>query len=378
MNSMDIQIGNRVIGDDSEIFVIAEIGINHNGKLSEAKKLIDEAAACGADAVKFQSFRADQLLISSHDRYIRRCDDQESAYRMLRRYELNFDEQERLKKYADRKGIIFMSTPFDEESADFLDSMGVPAFKIASGDITHMPLLRHIAAKGKPIFLSTGMSFLNEVTDALETLRAYGAEEILLMHCASVYHATPKDINLRAMETMRSYFGLPVGLSDHSQGELFSIMAAAMGARVIEKHFTLNKAACGPEHRTSMNPTEMKALVQSLKDVRAGLGNKGKRPAESEMEGRRLGRRSIVAAADIRANEPIASWMLTFKRPGTGLEPKFTEQILGMTARRDIEKDEILQWDDLMPAVDFTKHPENFGNSRDMTLDFPYAIENYV
>lgn len=351
MKELDMLIGDKVIGSGSKVFVIAEIGINHNGSPGQAEKLIDAAAACGADAVKFQSFRADKLLIPSRDRYAQQGNGAESAYQMMRRFELSFADQERLKKYADKRGILFMSTPFDEESVDFLDSLDVPLFKIASADITHVPLLRHIAAKGKPVFLSTGMSFLSEVADALWNLRAGGAQEILLMHCVSSYPAAPQDMNLRALETLQSYFELPVGLSDHSQGYLFPLIAVAMGAVVIEKHFTLDKEASGPDHQASLDPADMQALVRHLREVESSLGDGRKRPSDGEEEGRLLGRRSIVAAADIRADEAIAHWMLDFKRPGTGLEPKYWEKIVGMTARRNIEKDTILQWEDLVPSA---------------------------
>ncbi len=350
MKATDILIGPKVIGSGSGVFLIAEIGINHNGSVSQAEKLIDAAAESGADAVKFQSFRVDRLLIPSRDRYAQQMDGTESAYQMLRRCELSWEDQEKLKKHADGRGILFLSTPFDEESADFLDSMGVPAFKIASSDITHVPLLRHVASKGKPILLSTGMSFLSEVADAIWSLRSAGAKEILLMHCVSAYPAAPQYMNLRALQTLQSYFEVSVGLSDHSEGILFPLIAVALGAVVIEKHFTLDKAAPGPDHKASMDPADLKLLVKSLRDVESSLGDGRKRPSDVEEESRLFGRRSIVAAVDIRAHETIANWMLTFKRPGSGLEPRFWEKVIGMTARRNIGKDTILQWEDLASA----------------------------
>jgi N,N'-diacetyllegionaminate synthase len=349
MKETDILIGSKVIGPGSRVFVIAEIGINHNGSESQAEKLIDAAAQSGADAVKFQSFRADKLLIPSRDRYAQQTDGPESAYQMLRRCELSFETQEKLKNYADERGILFFSTPFDEESVDFLDSIGVPVFKVASADITHVPLLRHIATKGKPILLSTGMSFLSEVADAIWNLKSSGAKEILLMHCVSSYPAAPQYMNLRALQTLQSYFELSVGLSDHSEGILLSLVAVALGAVVIEKHFTLDKQAPGPDHKASMDPSDLKMLVHSLRDVEASLGDGRKRPSDVEEESRLFSRRSIVASVDIRANESIAPWMLAFKRPGSGLEPRNWEKLIGMTARRNIGKDTILQWEDLAP-----------------------------
>ena len=351
MKETDILIGQKIIGSGSQVFVIAEIGINHDGSISQARKLIDAAAESGADAVKFQSYRTDHLLIPSRDRYAQQTDGAESAYQMLRRCELSWDDQAKLKKYADERGILFLSTPFDEGSADFLDSLDVQAFKIASGDITHVPLLRQVASKGKPILLSTGMSYLSEVADAIWTLRSAGAKEIVLMHCVSSYPSLPVQMNLRALQTMQSYFELPVGLSDHSEGILLSLVAVPLGAVVIEKHFTLDKNASGPDHKASMDPADLKALVKSLRDVESSLGDGRKRPSDIEEESRLLGRRSIVAAVDIRAQEKIAQWMLTFKRPGSGLEPRHWEKAIGMTARRNIGKDTILQWEDFAPSI---------------------------
>jgi len=351
MKETDILIGPKIIGSGTQVFVIAEIGINHDGSAVQAEKLIDAAADAGADAVKFQSYRVDRLLIPSRDRYAQQADGAESAYQMLRRCELSWDDQARLKKHADMRGILFLSTPFDEESADFLDSIDVQAFKIASGDLTHMPLLRHVGAKGKPILLSTGMSYLSEVADAVYTLRSAGAKEIVLMHCVSSYPAMPSQMNLRALQTMQSYFELPVGLSDHSEGILASLTAVPLGAVVIEKHFTLDKNASGPDHKASMDVADLKSLVKSLRDVEASLGDGRKRPSDIEEESRLFGRRSIVAAVDIRRDEKIAEWMLTFKRPGSGLEPRYLEKVIGTTARRNIGKDTILQWEDLSPAL---------------------------
>jgi len=350
MKDTDILIGQKVIGTVSKVFVVAEIGINHDGSVTQAEKLIDAAADAGADAVKFQSFQAERLLIPSRERYAQQMEGAESAYQMLRRCELTWSDQEKLKKHADARGVIFISTPFDEESADFLDSLDVPAFKIASADITHVPLLRHVASKGKPILLSTGMSYLNEVADAVWNLKSSGAKDILLMHCVSAYPAPPQDMNLRALQTLQSYFDLLVGLSDHSEGILLSLVAVALGAVVIEKHFTLDKSAAGPDHKASMDPEDLKLLVKGLRNVEASLGDGRKRPSDAEEESRLFSRRSITAAADIRANETIEPWMLAFKRPGTGLEPRYWEKVIGLTARRNISKNTILQWEDFVPS----------------------------
>lgn len=351
MRETDILAGSKVIGSGAQVFVIAEIGINHNGSLVQAEAMIDAAADSGADAVKFRSYRTDRLLIPVRDFRTPPVRGSEPVYETLKRCELSWEDQKMLKEHADGRGILFLSTPFDEESADFLDSLDVPLFKIASSDLTHVPLLRHVAAKGKPVFLSTGMSFLSEVADAVWTLRSAGAREILLMHCVSACPARPSHLNLRSLQTMQSYFELPVGLSDHSEGILSALVSVALGAVVIEKHFTLDKHATGPDHQASMDPGELKTLVQYLRQVEASLGDGRKKPSDAEEENRLFGRRSVVAAVDIRASETIAPWMLAFKRPGSGLEPRYGEKILGMTARRNIGKDTILQWEDLAPPV---------------------------
>ena len=350
MRHEDILIDKKIIGS-AKVFVIAEIGINHDGSLNQAHKLIDAAAVCGADAVKFQTFRADRLMIPSRDRLAQQGDGGESAYQLFRRLELSWEDHEKLKRHADECDVVFLSTPFDEESADFLDHLGVPAFKIASADINHFPLLSHVGSKGKPVLLSTGMAFLNEVAEAIWTLKSSGAKEIMLLHCVSSYPAPPESLNLRAMQTLQDYFDLPVGFSDHTSGILLAPVAVAIGAIIIEKHFTLDKRADGPDHKLSLNPDEFKLLIQSLRDVEASLGDGRKRPADVEEENRQLSRRSIVAAVDIRAYESISTWMLAIKRPGSGLEPRHLQKVIGMKARHNISKDTVLQWEDLTPSV---------------------------
>jgi N-acetylneuraminate synthase/N,N'-diacetyllegionaminate synthase len=350
MRQEGVLIGDQVIGN-SKVYVIAEIGINHDGSLNRARRLIDAAAECGVDAVKFQTFRADRLMIPTKDRLAQQEDSVETAYQMFRRLELSWDDHEKLKRHADECGTAFLSTPFDEESADFLDQLGVAAFKIASADINHFPLLSHIGAKGKPVLLSTGMSYLNEVAEAVWALKSSGAKDIMLLHCVSSYPAPPESLNLRSIQTLRDYFDLPVGFSDHSAGILLAVTAVALGATILEKHFTLDKRAEGPDHKLSLDPAELKLLIQNLRDVEKSLGDGRKRPAAVEEENRLLSRRSIVAAVDIRSCESIAPWMLAFKRPGSGLEPRQLQKVVGMKARRNISKDTILQWEDLMPSI---------------------------
>ena len=350
MTPEGILIGNRTVGT-GRVLVVAEIGVNHGGSVGEGLKLIDAAADCGADAVKFQTFHADRLMVAGDCRFSHQGDGGESAYQMFRRLELSMEDHEKLKRQADQRGVIFLSTPFDEESVDFLDQLGVPAFKVASGDATHIPLLQRIGAKGKPVLLSTGMCYLSEIAEAVWTLNAAGAKELLLLHCVSVYPATPDSLNLRAIRTLSEQFGLPVGYSDHSQDILYSLMAACLGAVLIEKHFTLDKNAPGPDHRLSMDPEELRSLVHNLRKVELSLGDGRKRPACAEEENRALSRRSIVTGVDVRADETVARWMVAYKRPGTGIEPSQADKVIGMRARRDLPRNTILQWDDLASVL---------------------------
>jgi len=359
MNHREFLLGARPIGFSSKVLVIAEIGVNHDGSVEQAIKLIDAASDCGADVVKFQTFRADRLMMAVPDRLAQQADGNETAYEMFRRLELSWDDHRKLKDHADQRGILFLSTPFDEESADFLDGLGVPAFKIASSDLTHIPLLRHIGRKRKPVLLSTGMSFLPEVEEAVHTLTDHGARDIVLLHCVSSYPASPESLNLRSILTLRDHFHLPVGFSDHSQGTLFSLIAAALGARVLEKHFTLDRNAPGPDHTASLDPCGLRDLVAGLRAVEASLGSGDKRPSPDEEPGRLGSRRSIVAAAEIRAFETIRPWMLTCKRPAGGLSPREVDRVVGMRARRDLAPDCMLRWEDLLPAAGGDAIPES-------------------
>ncbi len=359
MKQTEILIEKKTIGPCSGVFVIAEVGINHDGNVSRAHKLIDAAADSGSDAVKFQTFRADRLMVPIRERLVQQGEGTESAFEMFRRMELSWEDHENLKKHANDRGISFLSTPFDEESADFLDRLGVPAFKIASSDITHTPLLKHVAAKGKPILLSTGMSYLNEVADALWTLKSAGAKEILLMHCVSLYPAPVDSVNLRAILTLRNQFDLLVGYSDHSQGINVPLAAAVLGAVALEKHFTLDKSAAGPDHKVSMDPQDLRCLIQSLREIESALGDGRKRPTPEEAKTRIFSRRSIVATVDIHTQEMVAPWMLSCKRPGGGIEPKEFERVIGMRARHNISRDAMVRWSDLVPTILSDKPEEN-------------------
>ncbi len=343
-----VRIGSRMVGEGEPCFIIAEAGVNHNGSLECAKKLIDTAKWAGADAVKFQIFKAEELVTPGAKKaeYQKEttCSD-ESQYEMIKRLELQEEEFRELARYAKEKDIIFLSTPFSARSVDVLEEIGVPAYKIASGEITNFPLLEHIARKGRPIILSTGMSTIEEIDEALSAMRFAGGKEIVLLHCITSYPAKMEEANLRAMIFLKSAFGLPTGLSDHTQGITASIAASALGACVIEKHFTLDRSLPGPDHKASLEPAALKDLVNSVRDVEKALGSGIKRPTKEEMKIKLIARRSIAAVIDIPEGAVISDEMLALKRPGTGIAPKDLKKLVGKKAKKAIPRDSLVTWD---------------------------------
>ncbi len=341
------KIADKLIGEKEPCFIIAEAGVNHNGDISLAKKLIDVARTAGADAVKFQIFQAERLVTAKAQKapYQKETTGtHQSQFEMLKSLELSKRGFKELFNYSSKKGIIFLATPFDRDSADFLDKLGVPAFKVGSGEVTNLPFLKHIAGKMKPVILSTGMSTLAEVKEALDVIKKTGVKEIVLLHCVTSYPARIESTNLKAMQTLRDTFNLPVGFSDHSVGITIPIAAAALGACVIEKHFTLDKNLPGPDHRASLEPEELKQMITAVRDIEKALGNGVKRPTKDEEENKKVGRRSIVARVDIPGGTVITEDMLDIKRPGTGLEPKYLGQIIGKVAGVKIKQDELVTW----------------------------------
>ena len=336
------------------VFIIAEAGVNHNGSLETAKKLIDAAADAGADAVKFQTFKAGRLVTgtAAKARYqIENTGTNESQLEMLKRLELSLDMHTELMSYCKEKNIMFMSTPFDEESADMLDELGMSIFKIPSGEITNKPLVQHIAAKNKSIILSTGMSYLGEIEKAIgwiyEVWGKLGSRpQLTLLHCVSNYPAVVEDVNLSAMRTMSVAFGLPAGYSDHTMGVEVPVAAVAMGAQIMEKHFTLNRNMEGPDHKASLEPDELQTMVNMIRNVEKAIGSGMKKPSQREEETRVLIRRSLVVARDIRKGEIIDRQSIVIKRPGHGIAPEFMEQVINRAAKKDLIKDSILTWDD--------------------------------
>jgi N-acetylneuraminate synthase len=339
-----IQINERRVGRDWPTFVIAEAGVNHNGEIELAKQLVEVAADAGADAVKFQTFRADRLVSTGAPKaqyQIENTGTSESHYEMLRHLELSRDMHVILIETCRRRGIEFLSSPFDEESADLLELLGVPAFKVPSGELTNIPLLKHIARKKKPMIMSTGMACLGEVESALGAVAGEGNSEVVLLQCVSNYPAAAAEANLRAMATMEAAFGVPVGYSDHTNGIEVPIAAAALGAVIIEKHFTLDRSLPGPDHVASLEPSELTAMVRGIRTAQAALGHGRKIPSDSEKSTARAARRSLVAARDIGSGEVIDDAMIALKRPGTGLAASLREYVVGRVARVSLREGEL-------------------------------------
>lgn len=331
------------------VFIIAEAGVNHNGSLETAKRLVDAAVEAGADAVKFQTFVPEEVAVAAAERapYQREAmpGRAESQLEMIRRLALGPEDFRALKAYCDGRGIMFLSTPFDYFSVDLLESLGVSLFKVASGELVNHPFLAYVASKGKPMLLSTGMASLGEVEEALAVVRGAGCEQVTLLHCTSAYPAPVEEANLRAMVTMRRAFGVPVGYSDHTLGIEVAVAAVALGAEVIEKHFTLSRDLEGPDHKASLEPGELAALVRAIRNVERALGDGRKRPTPSELEIMPYARRSLVAVRDIACGEVVTADMLAAKRPGTGIPPKMVHLVAGRTARTDIPAGTVLTWD---------------------------------
>ena len=349
MDNKHIKIADKIIGPGEPVFIIAEAGVNHNGDIELAKKLIEKAKESGADAVKFQTFKTENIIIRDAPKstyHIETTGDKESWFALLKTQELDRSAHEILIKHCEEIGIIFLSTPYDEESANLLEELDVPAFKVASTDSNNIPFLKHLARKKRPIILSTGMCTLDEVRESVDAIVGEGCNDLILLHCTANYPADLKDTNLRAMLTLKKEFDLLVGYSDHTIGHINPIAATALGAVVYEKHFTLDKNLPGPDHRSSLNPNEFKQLVKDIRDTELAMGSSKKEPAESEKENRQKLRKSIVAKMGIPAGVYITSEMLAIKRPGTGLAPKLFDYVVGKKAKTLIKKDTLLKNED--------------------------------
>lgn len=328
--------------------IIAEAGVNHNGDIGLAKKLVDAAVASGADYVKFQTFKAEKLVtrtagMAAYQKENLGADD--SQFRMLKKLELKDDMHHELKAYCEKAGIGFLSTPFDLESITFLQELGITLGKIPSGEITNLPYLRKMAGAFRQLVMSTGMSELSEVKASLEVLLKAGAskDQITILHCNTQYPTPMGDVNLRAMDTMRRELGVAIGYSDHTTGIEVPIAAVALGATVIEKHFTLDRNMEGPDHRASLEPDELASMVRSIRNIEQALGDPLKTVSDSEKGNLQVARKSIVASKPIRKGEVLSENNLTVKRPGTGINPMDWDRVVGKTAIQDFEEDEIIR-----------------------------------
>jgi pseudaminic acid synthase len=342
----NILIGDRAVGSGEPCFIIAEAGSNHDRNLNQAKRLVDAALAARADAVKFQTFTAETIAART-DAEVAKIDfaGAKSLFDLYKSVELPREWQREIKEYCDKKGIMFLSSPFDYGAIDELDELGMPVIKIASFELVDLPLLRHAARTGKPLILSTGMANLGEIEDALGAIYAEGNRQVILLHCAINYPAPFASVNLAAMDTIRQAFDVPVGYSDHTLGNAVPVAAVARGASVIEKHFTLDKGLPGPDHSFAMNPEEFASMVHAIRDTEAAMGSAIKGPAADEAEHLLRGRRSLFAKVAIPKDTTITNEMLAVLRPGIGLMSKYLDVVVGRQARRDIKAHEPITWD---------------------------------
>ena len=334
-----VAIGGLEFGDEGPCLVIAEAGVNHNGDLAQARQLVDAAKECGAEVVKFQTFNAERLVTERavKARYqAERTDAGESQLDMLRRLELRAEDHRQLMDHCRAERINFLSTPFDEGSADLLAELGVEAYKIPSGELTNLPFLSHVARKMKPMIISTGMSTLGEVEAAVKAVEGEGNPNFILLHCTSAYPTDPQEVNLRAMETMARAFGKPVGYSDHTQGGEVALAAVALGACCVEKHLTLDRSLPGPDHKASLEPRDLADFIAAIRKVEAALGHGRKQPTPGELDTAAVARKSLVAARAIPAGAVISEEMIAVMRPGTGLPPTMLEFLVGRKVGRDI------------------------------------------
>ena len=328
------------------VFVIAEAGVNHNGNLDLAKKLVVSAKESGANAVKFQTFKTSELVSKSAKKakYQRKqTDNTETQYDMLKELELTYDDFLELRNYCKKVDIEFMSTAFDFDSIDFLKSLNMNTWKIPSGEITNLPYLMKIANLNKPVILSTGMSTMEDIKSAIKALKDNGSGELTVLHCTTDYPTSFKDVNLKAMNTINKEFDVKIGYSDHTKGIEVAIAAAALGATVIEKHFTLDRNMEGPDHKASLEPNELKSMVDSIRNIEMTLGNGIKQPTESEKKNIVFARKSIIASKDIRKGELFMEDNLAVKRPGNGISPMKWFDVIGKVSPRDFKEDELIE-----------------------------------
>jgi N-acetylneuraminate synthase len=340
----------RMVKNAQRCFIIAEAGVNHNGDLQLAKQLVQAAARAGADAVKFQTFQAAHLVTADAPQaayQARNTGVAESQFDMLKRLELPLEDFAELNRFSQAEGIMFMSTAFDEDSADYLAGLGMSIFKIPSGELTNIPLLQHIARFGKPMIVSTGMATIEEIKAAVDSIQAVGNDDITVLHCVTDYPTPPDQVNLRAMHVIQEALQVPVGYSDHTMGIDASVIAVAAGAKVIEKHFTLDCNLPGPDHKASLEPADLAEMVRGIRRVEVLLGCGKKQPNEAELAVAKIVRRSVVARRLIPAGTVLDTATLTLRRPGTGIPPAKFDELLGRRVKRDIAAGSMVQWEDV-------------------------------
>ena len=350
MHNLNINIEHHTIGRDHPVFIIAEVGVNHNGDLNLAKQLIREAARCGADCVKFQTFKAERVVTNNAPKasyQLKTTDKNESQISMLKKLEIDMNSYIEIVECCKENNVVFISTPYNIEDVDLLEQLGVSAYKLASIHAVEPWFASYVAKTGKPIILSTGMATLDEVALTVNAMREAGNDKIILLQCTTNYPSLLEDTNLLAMQTLAKKFNCTVGYSDHTLDNTACIVSIGLGAKVIEKHFTLDKSMEGPDQSTSIVPVEFSHLVKSIRTAEVVLGSSIKQPSEIEKENMKGMRRSIVAKKYIKKGELINKDSITFKRPSAGLDPKFFDDIVGKKALRDLPVDEFIQWDDV-------------------------------
>jgi len=345
-----VQIGDKIVGEGHPCYILAEAGCNHNSDLDIAKKLVDMAVVANADGIKWQTYKADHMYskktpMMKHFKERLSADDKATMYDLIKATELPYDLHQPILNYCIEKGIPFLSTPFGVDDVDFLEQFNVPAYKIAAFEMTHFPLIRKVSQSGKPVILSTGMSTLGDIEKVLNITRAEGNEQIILLHCVSNYPAKAEDYNLRVIDTLKAAFGYPVGLSDHTPGVEVAKIAIAIGANLVEKHITIDQSLPGPDHYFSLRPDELVELVKARNEIDAMLGSPLKKCTDSEMEMKRIGRRSLVAACEIPSGTVVKREMIAVKRPGYGLDTDLIEVLVGKQVIKNVEEDEPLSWE---------------------------------
>lgn len=341
-----IKISNRLIGEGEPCFIIAEVGTNHNGKLEYAKDLVRIAKEAGADAVKFQSFKVENW-ISSEMKSFPTISSKENLFDFLKKYELPYNMYKEIKFFAEKLNIICFSTPSHKTDIDILYKMGIPVFKFGSVQITDLPTIKYASNKGKPIILSTGASNLSEVSEAIEICRSVKNDDIILLHCTSLYPTKMEQVNLNVIKTFKVTFpDVIIGYSDHTLNPtIIPVAAVTMGAKVIEKHITLDKKMSGPDHKFALEPKEFKSMVKAIRKVEKSFGSPIKKSLSEERETMRLGRRSLIAKEDISKGTKIKYEHITIKRPGYGIPPKFLDLVVGRVSKMNIKKDSVIKWD---------------------------------